>query len=156
MSRKKSKVQSRSKPKLKNPRKKHVEKHVWRAKFFKYLAKYSNESYACEKANVSKSTVRDLRATDEEFAEQYEFAMQAGDDRIKLKARRMALRGSVPLLKFIMGQMQPVQMQIGGIPGGDPIRMEANEIPLEKEKRKEAILNAIASLERMNKESTNE
>lgn len=149
MSRKKSKVQTK--------KKKTTKKQDWKPKFFKYLAKYSNETYACEQAGISKTTVYQMKLNDEEFAEQYEHAMQSGDDRIKLKARRMALRGSVPLLKFLMGQMQPVQMQIGGIPGGDPIKMETNEIALEKEKRKEAILNAIASLERMNKEkATNE
>lgn len=63
------------------------------AKFCEYLARTANVTKACEAINVSRVQVYHERRRNEEFAEAWDAAREAGLDALEEEARRRALDG---------------------------------------------------------------
>jgi hypothetical protein len=67
----------------------------WKPAFLKNLATSANVSVACQRAGVSRSTAYRVRATDDEFAEAWEDAIDEAVDALEGEAHRRAVEGTL-------------------------------------------------------------
>lgn len=67
--------------------------HVWRKTFLKVLALNGNVTAACNSAGVERSTVYDLRKSDQAFAAQWSDALEQAADTLEAAAFKRAVKG---------------------------------------------------------------
>ena len=89
----------------------------WRPAFLAALAEAGNVRLACDAAQIDRTTAYDLRKADQEFAAEWDRALEDAADLLEQEARRRAVDG-VRRVKFDRGQ--PIMVPALG-PDGAPM-----------------------------------
>lgn len=98
----------------------------WRPVFLARLRATGTVRMACRAAGISRTTAYDWREADEDFARDWDEAIEDATDALEAAARARALSGSDKLLMFLLKAMRPDKY-------GDRLHIEHS---IERRKRK--------------------
>lgn len=84
------------------PRKTRIDKGEWIPAFLAALKSHGIIRLACQQANVTRRTVYLMKDNNEEFAEQWNEAIEEATDTLVAVARQRAINGSDRLLEFLL------------------------------------------------------
>jgi hypothetical protein len=79
----------------------------WRARFLSALRKAPSVKHACLAAGIDRATAYRHRLDDEDFAEQWQDAIQGSVDELEHKAFQLALAGDSNLITFMLRCHKP-------------------------------------------------
>lgn len=79
----------------------------WKSRFLAALAKIPSVKTACASAGVARMTAYRHRRADEQFARDWDWAIQHSVDDLEAVAFKLALEGDISLIQFLLRSHRP-------------------------------------------------